>query len=254
MPRTFEEELKHFEKVIQRLSGLALFPKKLVVKGAENFVRQGPNIIVGNHVGSYKDVAVLFKIVPRPIFFTANKMIFSREEFSFLVRKHLHRSMKDLGLAVHFLLAPFFTLFVRYISNNIARVGYIPVDLYAGRAEAVKKCEEYLRKGRAIIALQGRGHFNDADPNPYVARFRHGAAVMAYDLYQESGINVPVTPIAIFGTHIPFGVPAKVYVNVGRPLYISSYWGEEKRETIERFRQVMEKVVNELFLELLRNR
>jgi 1-acyl-sn-glycerol-3-phosphate acyltransferase len=254
MPKTFEEELKSFEKVIQRLSNLALFPKKLVVKGEENFVREGPNIIVGNHVGSYKDVAVLFKTVPRPIFFTANKMIFSKEEFSFLVKKHLYRSMKNAGLAVHFLLAPFFSLIVRYISSNIAKVGYIPVDLYAGRAAAVKKCEEYLKKGRAIIALQGRGHFNDEDPNPYVAPFRHGPAVMAYDLYQELRLDVPVTPMAFFGTHIPFGVPARVYVNVGRPLYISQYWSEEKRETIERFRQVMEKTVNELFLELLRNR
>ncbi|MGB9893455.1 MAG: 1-acyl-sn-glycerol-3-phosphate acyltransferase, partial [Candidatus Saccharicenans sp.] len=156
MPRTFEEELKSFEKVILRLSNLALFPKKILVKGAENFVRQGPNIIVGNHVGSYKDVAVLFKTVPRPIFFTANQMIFSKAEFSFLVRKHLYRSMKNIGLVVHFLLNPFFTLVVRYISNNIARVGYIPVDLYKGRAEAVRKCQEYLKQGRAIIALQGR--------------------------------------------------------------------------------------------------
>jgi hypothetical protein len=53
MPRTFEEELKNFEKVIQRLSSLALFPKKLQVRGTENFIKEGPNIIVGNHVGSY---------------------------------------------------------------------------------------------------------------------------------------------------------------------------------------------------------
>lgn len=254
MVRTFEEELKYFEKVIQRLSSLALFPKKLVVKGAENFVREGPNIIVGNHVGSYKDVAVLFKIVPRPIFFTANKMIFSREEFSFLVKKHLYRSMKNVGLVVHFLLNPFFSLFVRYISSNIARVGYIPVDLYKGRAEAVRKCQEYLKKGRAIITLQGRGHFDDADPNPYVARFRHGAAVMAFNLYKEIRLDVPVTPLAIFGTHIPFGVPATVKVNVGKPMFISHYWSEDSQKTIEGFRQALEKTVNQLFMELLRTR
>ncbi|MCI4444534.1 MAG: 1-acyl-sn-glycerol-3-phosphate acyltransferase [Candidatus Aminicenantes bacterium] len=254
MPKTFEEELQSFEKVIQRLSNLALFPKKLVVKGAENFVRKGPNIIVGNHVGSYKDVAVLFKVVPRPIFFTANKMIFNKDEFSFLVKKHLYRSMKDVGLAVHFLLAPFFSLVVRYISSNIAKVGYIPVDLYTGRAEAVKKCEEYLKQGRAIIALQGRGHFNDADPNPYVSRFRHGAAVMAFDLYKELRLDVPVTPMAIFGTHIPFGVPAKVWVNVGEPLKISQYWSGKNSEVVDNFRRALEKTVNQLFMEILRNR
>ncbi|MGC9056152.1 MAG: lysophospholipid acyltransferase family protein [Candidatus Saccharicenans sp.] len=254
MPRTFEEELKSFEKVIQRLSSLALFPKKLVIKGAENFVKEGPNIIVGNHVGSYKDVAVLFKTVPRPIFFTANKMIFNKEEFSFLVKKHLYRSLKDAGLVVHFLLAPFFSLFVRYISGNIAKVGYIPVDLYAGRAEAVKKCEEYLRQGRAIIALQGRGHFNDADPNPYVSRFRHGAAVMAFDLFKEFRLDVPVTPMAILGTHIPFGVPAKIWVNVGPPLRISHYWSDKGIETVENFRRALETTVNKLFMQILRER
>jgi 1-acyl-sn-glycerol-3-phosphate acyltransferase len=251
MPKSFEEELKSFEKVIQRLSNLALFPKKLAIKGGENFVREGPNIIVGNHVGSYKDVAVLFKTVPRSIFFTANKMIFSREEFSFLVRKHLYRSMKDVGLAVHFLLNPFFSLIVRYISSNIAKVGYIPVDLYKGRAEAVRKCQEYLKKGRAIIALQGRGHFDDADPNPYVAKFRHGPAVMAFNLYKENRLDVPVTPLAIFGTHIPFGVPATVQVNVGKPIFISHYWSEDNQQTVEDFRRAMERTVNQLFMELL---
>ncbi len=255
MPKTFVEELKSFEKVIQRLSSLALFPKKLVVKGAENFVREGPNILVGNHVGSYKDVAVLFKIVPRPIFFTANKMIFSRDEFSFLVKKHLQRSLKSAGLLVHFFLAPFFTLFVRYVSSNIARVGYIPVDLYQGRAAAVRRCQEYLKVGRAIVALQGRGHFTDGHPNPYVPGFRAGAAVMAYNLYKEYGIDVPVTPLAIFGTHIPFGVPATIRVNVGRPMYISQHWVEsDSNQTIENFRRALERTVNRLFIELLTGR
>jgi len=147
MPKSFEEELVVFNHIIQTLSSLALTPKKLIIKGAENFVLRGPNIIVSNHVGSYKDVAVLFKTVPRPIFFTANKMIFNREEFSFLVKKHLHRTMKDAGLFLHFLLAPFFSAVVRYISTNIAKIGTIPVDLYTGRAEAVKKCQDYLRHG-----------------------------------------------------------------------------------------------------------
>lgn len=255
MPRTFEEELKRFEKVILRISNLALFPKKISVRGAENLVREGPNILVGNHVGSYKDVAVLFKTVPRPIFFTANKMIFSKEEFSFLVRKHLYRSMKNVGLLVHFLLNPFFTLIVRYISSNIAKIGYIPVDLYEGRAAAVRKCQEYLKQGRAIVTLQGRGHFIDSDPNPYVSRFRHGAAVMAFNLFKEDRLDVPVTPLALFGTHIPIGVPATVQVNVGAPMFISQYWVEnDSRRTVESFRQALEKTVNRLFMELLRNR
>lgn len=254
MPKSFEEELQSFQGIIQRLSSLALTSKKLIVKGAENFVPKGPNIIVGNHVGSYKDVAVLFKVIPRPIFFTANKMIFNRQEFSFLVKKHLYRNMKDAGLFLHFLLAPFFSSIVRYVSTNIAKIGTIPVDLYTGRAEAVKKCQNYLKQGRAIIALQGRGHFNDSDRNPYIPRFRHGAAVMAYNLYQESRLDVPVTPMAIFGTHIPLGVPGKIWVNVGQPMFISHYFSDKGSEMVDKFRQAMEKRVNELFFEILRER
>lgn len=254
MPKSFEEELVVFNHIIQTLSSLALAPKKLIVKDGDNFVLKGPNIIVGNHVGSYKDVAVLFKTVPRPIFFTANKMIFNREEFSFLVKKHLHRTMKDAGLFLHFLLAPFFSAVVRYISTNIAKIGTIPVDLYTGRAEAVKKCQDYLRHGRAIIALQGHGHFNDNDRNPYVPRFRHGAAVMAYNLYRDSGLDVPVTPMAIFGSHLPLGVPGKIWVEVGQPMFISSYSSDKGSETVDNFRRAMEKRVNELFQEILRSR
>jgi len=163
--------------------------------------------------------------------------------------------MKNFGLMVHFLLNPFFTLVVRYISSNIAKVGYIPVDLYQGRAAAIRKCQEYLKLGRAIVILQGRGHFDDADPNPYVARFRHGPAAMAYNLYNEDRLDVPVTPLAFFGTHIPFGVPATVQVNVGEPMFISHYWlTNGNRQTIENFHQALEKTVNRLFLELLHNR
>ncbi|MDD8021224.1 MAG: lysophospholipid acyltransferase family protein [Acidobacteriota bacterium] len=254
MSKSFEEELQSFGKIIQGLSSLALVSKKLIVNGHENFVLHGPNIIVGNHVGSYKDVAILFKTIPRPIFFTANKMIFNREEFSFLVKKHLNRSMKEMGSLLHFLLGPFFSMVVRYISTNIAKIGTIPVNLYSGRAEAVKKCQAFLRQGRAIIALQGHGHFNNNDRNPYVPRFRHGAAVMAYNLYKESGLDVPVTPMAIFGTHIPFGVPARIRVSVGRPMFVSQYLSDKGSETVDNLRRAMEQKVNQLFLEILKAR
>ena len=65
---TFEEEFKRQEPVFRRLSNFALLGKKTVVKGEENFVEGGPNIIVGNHIGSFKDVATIYQIVPRPFF------------------------------------------------------------------------------------------------------------------------------------------------------------------------------------------
>jgi len=246
-----EEELKRFEPVIRRLSNLALLGKKVEVWGKENFVRSGPNIIVGNHVGAYKDVALLFRIVPRPIFFTANRQIFSKEEFNQLIRKHLHRHLKNIGLFLNLLLNPLKALFVQYVSSNIARIGTIPVDLANSRRETRRLIEAYLRQGRAVIALQGRGRIKPKDPNPYVPPFRPGASSIAYSLYAQDGLIVPITPVAIFGTQRPFLVPATVKVKVGEPMTVIDYFKKDAGETIEFFRQALENRVKTLLYDLV---
>lgn len=249
---SFEEEFRRFQPVIRWLSFLSLLGKRIEVKHDDNFVRKGPNIIVGNHSGSFKDVAIILRIVPRPVFFTANQMIFSKEEFDFLIRKHLRRHLKDFGLVINSALKPLKYLFVRYVSSNIARVGTIPVDLYSTKRDAFRRCQEYLQKGRAIITLQGRGRVFPRAVHPYISPFRRGASVLAYLLYQENGISVPVTPLAMFGTHIPFLIPGKIRVNVGQPMYIADYLGNEVEETVGHFRDALEARVKALFLELLR--
>lgn len=249
---SFEEEFERFRPVIKRLSDFCLLGKKINVKGYENFIRKGCNIIIGNHIGSFKDVAILLKIVPRPIFFTANREIFNREEFNALISKHLRRHMKNIGLFMELVLNPIKTIFVNYISTNIARVGTIPVDLSHTKKLAVKKIQEYLRQGRAIIALQGYGRVRTELSHPYVSPFRRGTAVIAYNLYQE-GISVPFTPVAFHGTHFPYIVPKKIQVNVGKPMFISDYISDSLEEAVEAFRSALEMRVKELFLELIGN-
>jgi 1-acyl-sn-glycerol-3-phosphate acyltransferase len=250
---TFEEEFQRLRKATMRLSNLGLLSKRIDVRGGANFVREGPNIIVGNHIGSYKDVGALLKIVPRPIFFTANEMIFDREKFSWLVRHHLQRHLGRFGSFIHLLFNPFYSYVVRFISSNIAKVGSIPVNLAGGsRADAIRRCQDYLRVGRAVIALQGRGRVDGRDPNPYVKPFRKGPAVMSYNLLVEHGLSVPVTPLSIFGTHVMFLVPTRVKVNVGAPMFIKDYMGGEALETIARFRDALNARVESLFLESLR--
>lgn len=249
---TFEEEYRNLRKAMLRLSNFSLLSKRIDVQGAANFIREGPNIIVGNHIGSYKDVGTLLKIAPRPIFFTANESLFDREKFSRLVRHHLNRHLGRFGSFMHLLFNPFYSYVVRFISTNIAKVGSIPVNLATGsRAEAIRRCQDYLRAGRAVIALQGRGRVDGRDPNPYVKPFRKGPAVMSYNLLVESGISVPVTPLSIFGTHFMFLVPARVKVNVGPPLFIKDYMGGSSLESIERFRDALNARVEALLLESL---
>jgi 1-acyl-sn-glycerol-3-phosphate acyltransferase len=248
---TFEEEFKRIEKFVGLVARVFLFPKKIDVRGGENFVREGPNVIVGNHIGSYKDVAILLRAVPRMIFFTANKMLFKREEASELVLRHLHRHMGKFGGFVHLLLIPFYSYMVHFVSSHAAKIGSIPVDLYGKKHESILRCQDYLRKGRAVIALQGRGRVDPKDPNPYVKPFRRGVAIMAYNLFKKDGFSVPVTPLSVFGTHIMWGVPATIKVNVGRPLFISDYWTGKEVTTIEKFRAALEDSVSGLFRDSL---
>ncbi|OGD16864.1 MAG: hypothetical protein A2V76_07205 [Candidatus Aminicenantes bacterium RBG_16_63_14] len=248
---TYEEEFQRIEKFVDVVTRLFVLPKKIDLRGGENFVMDGPNIIIGNHIGSYKDVAILLRTVPRMIYFTANKMIFNRKDASELVLRHLHRHMGKFGGFVHLILNPFYSFMVDFVSGHIAKIGSIPVDLYGSKRESIRKCQDYLRKGRAVIALQGRGRVQPKDPNPYVESFRRGVSFMAHNLYKESGISVPVTPLSIFGTHVMWGVPATIKVNVGRPLLVQDYWTGEEVSTVERFRAALERTVSGLFRESL---
>jgi 1-acyl-sn-glycerol-3-phosphate acyltransferase len=248
---TFEEEFKRIEKFVGLVTRGMLLPKKIDLRGGENFVREGPNVIVGNHIGSYKDVAILLRTVPRMIYFTANKMIFDKKEASELVLRHLHRHMGRFGGFVHLILKPFYSYMVDFVSGHIAKVGSIPADLYGRKHEAILKCQDYLRKGRAVIALQGRGRVHPKDLNPYIKPFRRGVSIMTYNLFKKDGFSVPVTPLSIFGTHIMWGVPATIKVNVGRPLFIQDYWTGDEVSTVEKFRAALEKTVSGLFLDSL---
>jgi 1-acyl-sn-glycerol-3-phosphate acyltransferase len=248
---TFEEEFKRIEKSVDRVTRAFIFAKKIDLRGGKNFVQEGPNIIIGNHIGSYKDVAILLRTVPRMIYFTANKMIFDKKEASELVLRHLHRHMGKFGGFVHLILNPLYSYIVHFVSGNAAKVGSIPVDIYGSKRESILKCQDYLRKGRAVIALQGRGRVHPKDPNPYVKSFRRGVSIMAYNLFKQDGFAVPVTPMSIFGTHIMWGVPATIKVNVGRPLFIRDYWTGDEVSTVEKFRTALEQTVSGLFRESL---
>lgn len=250
---TFEYELARIENTLSRIQRLSLLGKKLEILGEKNFVPEGPNLIVGNHIGSFKDIAVLFNLGPRPFYFTANEMIFHKAEFNGLIKKHLKRHLKELGVFIFKVSAPLRGAFVDFISSNIGKIGSIPVNLEGSKRHAIVKCQEYVGSGKAVVLLQGRGRILKEDPNPYVHPFRRGPAIISYNLYIEKGISVPVTPVAIFGTHLPYVVPGKIKVNIGKPIYIMDYLADGFEQTVNRFRAAMEKRVRALLLELIRS-
>jgi 1-acyl-sn-glycerol-3-phosphate acyltransferase len=247
-----EAELSKIRPQIEKLCDFFLLGKKVEVKGKKNIVHSGPNIIVGNHCGNVKDGATLFKILPRPIFFTANREIFNKEELTALVRYHFQYHMKSFGYFLNLALHPITSRLINFVSTALPRAGTIPVDLTRRKKLAIEKCQEYLKEGRAIIALQGNGKIGKNDPHPYVSPFRKGPSILSYNLYKEEDIPVAVTPLAFFGTQIPIFIPGKIKVNIGEPMYIADFMTQDFASSVEKFRSAMERRVRDLFMELVK--
>lgn len=247
-----DEAYVRLRNVIDLLCRASLLMKRTNVQGGENFVRTGGTIIVANHVGSFKDIAVLLRAVPRRVFFMANERLFSPAAFRGLVRAHLLRHLKGVGAAADLLLTPMTSWFVRTISGNIARIGTIPVDLERRTARAFAICRSYLMEGRAIISLQGMGIIQQEQSHPYVPSFRSGPARLAYDLYEKERLEMPVIPLAIHGAHLAWAVPSKIEVRVGEPMYVSHYWERDRERSVKRFQRGMEAAVRKLVGEMIR--
>ena len=247
-----EAELKKIRPQIEKLCDFLLLGKKIEVKGEKNIIPEGPNIIVGNHCGTFKDGATIFKIIRRPIFFTANKMIFNKEELSALVKEYFQIHLKSFGNFLNLALSPILSRLINFVASALPKAGTIPVDLTRQKRLAIQKCQEYLEKGRAVIALQGNGKIAKNNPNPYVSPFRKGPSILSYNLYTEENIPVAVTPMAFFGTQSPVFIPGKIMVNIGEPMYIADYMANDFAATVEKFRAAMERRVRDLFMELIR--
>lgn len=248
----YERAFRRVEPRLQRWLSFMLFGKKIELRGGQNLIKDGPNIIIGNHCGSYKDIAVLLRIKPRMIYFTANQRLFTKEGMEALALKHLRRHLKDFGPMLNSMLRPLKTRLFEFVNANIARVGTIPVALEVSKRGAMKMCEDYLRKGRAVITLQGRGRVHPDAPHPYVSAFKRGPAILSYVLYKEEGVIVPVTPLAMFGTHWPWVTPGTIKVNVGAPMDILPHLTADPDNCIDSFRDALEARVRALFLELIR--
>jgi len=251
----FERNFRTIEPFIRRIIGATLAMKKVVVRGREHFVPEGPTIIIGNHCGSIKDGAALFRAVPRYIQFTANRMLFDRGSLDFVVRRHLNRHLGGFGLVLNALLLPVRRIAGRIIGDNAARIGTIPVNMYGqdGKREAIGTFREYLKEGCALVSLQGRGRVMPADPNPYVRPFGRGISIVACGLEAEDGLPVPVTPVAIYGAQLPWVIPGRILVNAGPPLFARDHLDGDFDASVLRFKAALEKSVQSLFFELIRS-
>jgi len=250
---TIEDEFQRMRPAFDKWSSFVLIGKKIIAEGTENFVKQGPSVVVGNHIGTVKDIAAFYKIYPRSFVCTANRMIMDKNELDFLIRKHLRRHFKEIGLLINMLLKPLKAPFVDWATRTVRRIGTIPVDLYSSKRDAILKCQEAVLGGNALVTLHGRGRVMKDEPNPYVSRIRRGGAIVAYNLYENNGLKVPVTPMVLFGTQLPLFFPTKIRVKIGEPMFVTDHLGDSFDETIEKFRAAIDARINSLFFQIIRS-
>ncbi len=198
-------------------------------KGLENKIPDGPNIIVTNHpaavkemIGPVKDVAIIFSVYdtqpnPRQLSFLASYEVFSKKEFVRTINIHLHPIFRIL-------LKPLILLFVTYAIPRIKALGAIPVlsSEFGGKRETLERIKECLLDGRAVVFLQSNV-LHQSEIHPYLQKFRNGAAFVAYEFHRKHGINVPVTPISIYGTEGLIRPFKKIRVNIGKSMFIKSF-------------------------------
>lgn len=253
-PYTVEAQ-RFYQRIGRFFARIFLLFNKCVFNGLENKIPEGPNIIVTNHpaalkemIGPVKDVAIIFSVYdkhpsPRQLCFLASDEVFSKKEFEGTISIHLHPIFRIL-------LKPLIQLFVAYAIPRIHALGAIPVYIseFGGRKETREKIIECLLKGRAVVFLQVNVK-QQSKIHPYLQKFRKGAAFYAYELYQKHHVEVPVTPVSIYGTEGFIRPFKKIRVNVGKSLFIKSFL--RAKNPIRSFTDTLELTVKDLLEESL---
>lgn len=249
--KPYTEEAKRFYQRIGRFySKVFLLFNKREFKGLENKIPDGPNIIVTNHpaaikemIGPVKDVAIIFSVYdthpnPRQLSFLASYEVFSKKEFVGTINIHLHTIFRIL-------LKPLIQLFVIYAIPRIKAFGAIPVysSEFRGRRETLEKIKKCLLEGQAVVFLQSNVVHQSAI-HPYLNKFRKGAAFMAYEFYRKYRMDVPVTPISIYGTEGFIRPFKKIRVNIGKSMFIKSFL--KAKSPIRSFTDALEEKVRDL--------
>ncbi len=256
-----EKARKLYDKRARPLAGLTVVGNGLSWNGLKNKVEKGPNLIVANHPGIYKDIGLLIALYQRQLFFLANKEIFTKKDFDKLIRNSVNmickKNFPSFGLSIgnnfNFFSSALRLGIVKYVSSRIADVGSIPVSINGKNSNSGYKqiVEKYLLNNLAVVVMQPNKDENVSRYDKYnkeIKEFRYGASKIAYNMKTKYDLDIPVTPISIKGTSGFFFEPlGRIKVNIGEPIYISEkkYW--EKANPVKNFKEGLEQIVVELY-------
>lgn len=230
-----EKGYRIYRKTGRLISNLFLLPNRFRAHGLENKIEAGPNIIVANHTGAGKDTAALYRIYKRMVFFCTSHYLFDWKDFDREIRENYMRlliSNNTVRKVVNSLLFPVRRFFVIFSAPRIKAIGSIPVfntkdvlnsDWARKNRELKNLIKSYLLDNRAVILLQANLR-QASEFNSYIRKFKHGAAKIALELFQEyNGFEVPITPVSIYGAEGLMTLGSPVSLRVGKSMTVKPF-------------------------------
>ncbi len=231
--------------------------------GRENIIKEGPNLIIANHPGVGRDIAGILTAYDRQLYFlTAHYMFDTKESLGYI--------KSALGQILYPIMYPVAFIFAKYLSKKLKQHEMIPINKsYQGDKiefiknirQSINKVKEYLLQDRAVVIFQipldilktlGQKEirFNKhSEYHPYIPKFHSTVGKIVYELYQEHGLKVPVSPISIYGAEglNPF---KRMVLNFGKPMNIASCLDNNiVGNPINNFTRCLEKKVADLLID-----
>lgn len=231
--------------------------------GRENIVKDGPNLIIANHPGIGRDIAGILTANDRQLYFLTAHYMFD-------INESLEYIKSTLGRVLYTITHPLLYIFAKYLSRKLKNCEMIPINKsYHGDKieftknirQSIDQVKEYLLKDRAIVIFQipldilktiGNQEIRfkeHSEYHSYIPKFHPTVGKILYELYQEHGLIVPVSPISIYGAEglNPF---KRMVLNFGKPTDITSCIDNNTAgNPINNFTKFLEKKVAELLIE-----
>lgn len=231
--------------------------------GLKNIIKDGPNLIVANHPGIGRDIAAVIAAYRRQLHFLTAHYLFDE---NLLLNTHIKTA---LGPVLFKALYPVARRFSRYLPKILKEQEMIPINKqYDGDLakfarqlrQSINQVKDYLLQGRAVVIFQitynilksiGQKRIVDKEPSefhPYIPRFNPTFGKIAYELYSDYNLLVPVTPIGIHGAEglNPF---KKMVISIGKPLTIAGcFQNHNGKDPITQFTNDLERRVAELII------
>jgi len=232
--------------------------------GLKNIVKEGPNLIIANHPGIGRDIAAVITAYERKLHCLAAHYLFEENIF---MQDHIEPA---LGPRLFQFMYPIAKRFAHFLAKTMQEQEMIPINKdYKGNLatlahnirSAINLVKNYLLKGRAVLIFQitynilkhiGQKNIVNKEPSQYhsyMPRFNPTFGKIAWELYHEHGLIVPITPIGIHGAEglNPF---RKMVINIGKPIDITACLDETSpQNSVTKFTACLEQRIAALLQE-----